>query len=84
MTLSTRNTILRLGLAVSALVAGAATAAAVWLYLSSSLGELRDVATDATVPWIGLDFSGPEGSLAWVAGRTLVTSWFAVVALGAM
>lgn len=82
MTLSTRNTILRLGLAVSVLVAGAATAAAVWLYLFASLGELRGVTTGAAVPWLGLDFNATDNALLWVAGRTLVTSWFSVFALG--
>ncbi len=87
MTLSTRNTILRFGMAVSFLLAGAATSVTVWLYssvfedLASITAVTSTIATGTDVLWLGFRFPSDPDALLWIAGRAILTAWFAVIAL---
>ncbi|NBC29305.1 MAG: hypothetical protein GVY29_04860 [Spirochaetes bacterium] len=84
MTLSTRNRILRLGLVVSVLLAGGATAFAVWLYATAGFEALEDVSVGSSIPWLGLRLTGADRSTAWVAGKSVIMAWFAVFAIVAV
>jgi hypothetical protein len=81
MTLSTRNTILRLGLVVSVLIAGAATGLAAWLYATAGWAALEEVSVGSSIPWLGARLAGPAQGVEWVVGKTIVAAWFAVFAI---